>query len=87
MNIGGIDDRYHIGEGVTIDIDERYPLWWRLEDKDVGRFTLGDTVLRNKETSFGKHGIILDSGTDFNLLPCSVQQKLIETFDQYCKKY
>ena len=87
MNVGGIDDQYHIDEGVTVGIYDGYPLWWRLVDDDVGRFILGDTVLREKETSLGKKGIILDSGTDFNLLPCSVEQKLTEVIDQYCKMY
>jgi len=73
MDVGGIDDQYHIDEGVTVGIYDGYPLWWRLVDDDVGRFILGDTVLREKETSLGKKGIILDSGTDFNLLPCSVE--------------
>lgn len=84
MNVGGVDDRYHIGEGVTVNVHRFFPLWWRLQEDDVGRFTIGDAVLRDKNTSFGRHGIILDSGTDFNMFPCDVEQKITEAIDKYC---
>ena len=38
----------------------------------MGKFTMGDDVIRQKEDSFGEYGVILDSGTDLNVLPCSM---------------
>ena len=46
LNIGGIDEKYHIGEGVKVSVDGDYPLWWRLVDSEVGKFSMGDDVIR-----------------------------------------
>ena len=45
LNIGGVDERYHIGEGVTVRIDRYLHLWWKLFDFDVGSFTMNGSVL------------------------------------------
>lgn len=72
MNIGGVDKSFHTGEGITVKVNNMFKLWWNIIPNQIGQFTFNEKVVRNKTTSFGNFGIIVDSGTDFIIVPTEV---------------
>lgn len=84
MNIGDIDSTYHIGEGFTMRVNPTYNLWWNIIIDDIGAITYKDTVIRSEYQSFGGYGIILDSGTDFSILPAVMVNKIMEIAENIC---
>ena len=45
---------------------------------------MNGTVLRPRTKSLGMYGVIVDSGTDMNILPCGVIEKITQVFNSYC---
>jgi hypothetical protein len=74
MNIGGIDTSTHIGDGYVLRVDPQRSLWWSINPNDIGNiiYKSDNTVIHSAGDSFGTLGIILDSGTDFIILPSRI---------------
>lgn len=78
MNVGGVDTSYHIGESYQIPVDARYNLWWNIKSESIGEIGYNGTVLRNSGESLGHYGAIIDSGTDFIILPGKLVNKFMD---------
>lgn len=84
MIMCGIDDSIHIGPGYILRVNPDFDMWWAIRGSDIGQIKYGERVIRNKDTSFGRYGIIIDSGTDFIILPDSMVRLLQDISIELC---
>lgn len=88
MNIGGIDDSTHIGEGYVLTVDPQRSLWWDINPSDIGNiiYKSDNSIIHAAGDSFGDLGIILDSGTDFIILPSRIIIEITAIVNNLCAK-
>jgi hypothetical protein len=86
MNVGEVDTRFHQAAGLTVKVDPYYDFWWKIHAEDIGTISVDGTVIREASVSLGNYGVILDSGTDFIILPTSVVNAAHNKILPYCQE-
>lgn len=87
MNIGGVDATNHIGDGVTMRVMPLFNLWWNINNIDIGKITYKEETIRTEHETFGQYGIILDSGTDFIILPTRLVNRILDKVIARCQSF
>lgn len=86
MNIGGVDSSGHIGDGYSMRVNPSMNIWWNINTDDLGEIIyLNENItIRQNDDSFGKYGVILDTGTDFNIFPTQIYNSFTSMVVKRC---
>ena len=86
MTIGGVSTSTKSANAVSVPVDASYPNWWSIPSKQIGNITFNKVSIKmNDSISFGPYGLIVDTGTNFFVLPDLLLLGLNAQIRQLCE--
>jgi hypothetical protein len=85
--VGGTKFASTIPKPATVSINSAYSAWWTIPNTQLGSVVFNGAIIKSGVISnyYSTYGLIVDSGTNFHILPAALTTGLTSKIQTLCK--